>query len=137
MRSNPLASQLLCRKSIDKLILDSQDPECALKKTLGPWSLTALGIGAVIGSGIFTVIGTAIAGEQFDTSSILNTPVLDCLIHRLGSDSRIRLLKHGGVRGVCCAHRRLNGLDGNTSVGAMDFACLPAERLAGFFRQYA
>jgi APA family basic amino acid/polyamine antiporter len=40
-----------------------------------------LGIGAVIGSGIFTVIGTAIAGEQFDTSSILNTPVLDYLVH--------------------------------------------------------
>ena len=35
----------------------------ALKKTLGPVSLTALGIGAVIGSGIFTVIGTAIAGQ--------------------------------------------------------------------------
>jgi basic amino acid/polyamine antiporter, APA family len=44
-------------------------------------SLTALGIGAVIGSGIFTVIGTAIAGEKFDTSSILNTPLLDYLIH--------------------------------------------------------
>ncbi len=43
-------------------------------------SLIALGIGAVIGSGIFTVIGTAIAGEKFDTSSILNTPLLDYLI---------------------------------------------------------
>jgi len=40
-----------------------------------------LGIGAVIGSGIFTVIGTAISGEKFDTSSILNTPVLDYLVH--------------------------------------------------------
>ena len=56
-------------------------PEHSLKKTLGPWSLTALGIGAVIGSGIFTVIGTAIAGEKFDTSSILSTPVLDYLVH--------------------------------------------------------
>jgi APA family basic amino acid/polyamine antiporter len=35
----------------------------------------------VIGSGIFTVIGTAIAGEKFDTSSILNTPVADYLVH--------------------------------------------------------
>ncbi len=56
-------------------------PEHSLKKTLGPLSLTALGVGAVIGSGIFTVIGTAIAGEKFDTSSILNTPLLDYLIH--------------------------------------------------------
>jgi APA family basic amino acid/polyamine antiporter len=73
-------SQLFARKSIDKLISDSECAEHALKKTLGPVSLTALGIGAVIGSGIFTVIGTAIAGEKFDTSSILNTPLLDYLI---------------------------------------------------------
>ena len=51
-----------------------------MKKTLGPWSLTALGIGAVIGSGIFTVIGTAIAGQKFDTSSILNAPLADFIV---------------------------------------------------------
>src|ERR1700721_4211964 len=76
-----LRKQLFATKSIDKLISDSELPEHSLKKTLGPWSLTALGIGAVIGSGIFTVIGTAISGEKFDTSSILNTPVLDYLVH--------------------------------------------------------
>jgi basic amino acid/polyamine antiporter, APA family len=75
-----MPTQLLARKSIDKLIRDSEDPGHALKKTLGPWSLTALGIGAVIGSGIFTVIGTAISGEQFDTSSMLNTPLASFLI---------------------------------------------------------
>jgi APA family basic amino acid/polyamine antiporter len=68
-------------KSIDKLISDSEEPEHQLKKSLGPWSLTALGIGAVIGSGIFTVIGTAISGEKFDTSSVLNTPLADYIIH--------------------------------------------------------
>ncbi|HZU21274.1 MAG TPA: amino acid permease [Terriglobales bacterium] len=74
-------SQLLAKKSIDKLIAESEEPEHRLRKTLGPWSLTALGIGAVIGSGIFTVIGTAIAGQKFDTSSILNAPLLDYLLH--------------------------------------------------------
>jgi APA family basic amino acid/polyamine antiporter len=73
-------SQLFCCKSIDKLISDSEAPERRLKKTLGPVSLTALGIGAVIGAGIFTVIGTAIAGQKFDTSSILNAPLLDYMI---------------------------------------------------------
>ena len=82
--SSPL-SQLFARKSIDKLISDSECAENALKKSLGPVSLTALGIGAVIGSGIFTVIGTAIAGEKFDTSSILNTPLLDYLIRHTGA----------------------------------------------------
>jgi basic amino acid/polyamine antiporter, APA family len=75
-----LPSQLLARKSIDKLIRESEEPEHRLKKTLGPWSLTALGIGAVIGSGIFTVIGTAISGEQFDTSSMVNTPLASYII---------------------------------------------------------
>ena len=73
-------SQIFARKSIDKLISDSERPEHALKKTLGPVSLTALGIGAVIGSGIFTVIGTAIAGQQFPTASIENTPLIDYFI---------------------------------------------------------
>jgi len=40
-------------KSIDALIAASEDPEKKLRRTLGPWSLTAFGIGAVIGSGIF------------------------------------------------------------------------------------
>jgi APA family basic amino acid/polyamine antiporter len=32
-----------------------------LKRTLGPWGLTALGIGAVIGGGIFVITGQAAA----------------------------------------------------------------------------
>jgi basic amino acid/polyamine antiporter, APA family len=81
-------NQLLCCKSIDKLIADSEDPDRKLKKTLGPVSLTALGIGAVIGSGIFTVIGTAIAGQKFDTSSILNAPLLDYLVRHTATLGR-------------------------------------------------
>jgi basic amino acid/polyamine antiporter, APA family len=77
-----LASQLFAKKSIDKLIAESEEPQHRLKKTLGPWSLTALGIGAVIGSGIFTVVGTAIAGQKLEFSSIVNAPLLEYLIHR-------------------------------------------------------
>ena len=75
-------SQLLRRKSIDQLIADSENPEKRLKKTLGWLSLTSLGIGAVIGSGIFTVVGTAIAGQQLQAKSILNAPLLEYLIDR-------------------------------------------------------
>src|SRR5207249_2045668 len=35
-----------------------------LKRSLGPLQLTALGIGAVIGAGIFAAIGTAISGDS-------------------------------------------------------------------------
>ncbi len=87
-RSTDLANQLFCCKSIDKLISESEEPEHRLKKTLGPWSLTALGIGAVIGSGIFTVIGTAIAGQKFDTSSILNAPLADYIVHHAATLGR-------------------------------------------------
>ena len=80
MRSRTLPPQVFSCKSIDKLIAESENPEHRLRKTLGPVSLTALGIGAVIGSGIFTVIGTAIAGQQFPVASIENTPLIDYLV---------------------------------------------------------
>ncbi|MFB3916415.1 MAG: amino acid permease [Terriglobales bacterium] len=63
------------------MISESEEPEHRLKKTLGPWSLTALGIGAVIGSGIFTVIGTAIAGQTFEAKSMFHAPLLEYLIY--------------------------------------------------------
>ena len=79
---------LFRRKSIDQLIADSENPEKRLKKTLGWLSLTSLGIGAVVGAGIFTVIGTAIAGQHFDVKSILNAPLLEYLIHHSGTFGR-------------------------------------------------
>ncbi len=42
----------------------------------------------MIGSGIFTVIGTAISGEQFDTTSIVNTPLADYIIHHTAMAGR-------------------------------------------------
>ena len=56
-------------------------PGQSLEKSLGFWSLTALGIGAVIGSGIFTVIGTAMAGQKFDTPEVTNTPLIYYALH--------------------------------------------------------
>lgn len=72
---------LLRTKNIDVLIADSEAPGQRLAKTLGPWSLTSLGIGAVIGSGIFILTGTAAAGQTLTVPSILNAPVLDILLH--------------------------------------------------------
>jgi len=74
-------NQLLRTKSIDALIASSEDPAVRLRKTLGVWSLMALGIGAVIGSGIFTVTGTAAAGEHFLGRSVFKAPVLDLLLN--------------------------------------------------------
>ncbi len=76
-----MASQLLRTKSIDKLISDSERPEKRLRRTLGPVSLTALGIGAIIGTGIFILTGTAAAGEVIPIPSVLKAPLLDVLLH--------------------------------------------------------
>ncbi len=76
-----MASQLFRCKNIDQLIADSENPEKRLKKTLGWISLTALGIGAIIGTGIFVLTGTAAAGEDVQYPSLLKAPVLDVLMH--------------------------------------------------------
>jgi APA family basic amino acid/polyamine antiporter len=76
-----MPSQLLRRKSIDKLLAEADDAEHRLRKSLGPWSLTALGIGAIIGTGIFILTGTAAAGEVLQVHSIWKAPLLDLVLH--------------------------------------------------------
>jgi len=55
--------QLFRTKSLDDLVAETQEEGHQLKKTLGPVNLIALGIGAIIGAGIFATIGTAAAGD--------------------------------------------------------------------------
>jgi len=50
---------LLARKSIDDLMTEANTSE--LRRTLGPFSLITLGVGAIIGAGIFVITGTAAA----------------------------------------------------------------------------
>ena len=57
-------SQLLARKSVAQLTADIPGEGAGLKRVMGRWQLTALGVGAVIGAGIFATTGTAIAGEM-------------------------------------------------------------------------
>ena len=83
-----MGSQLFNCKSIDQLLSDSENAEVKLKKSLGWISLTSLGIGAVIGSGIFTIVGTAIAGQKLQVASILNAPLLEYLIYHSASFGR-------------------------------------------------
>ena len=89
------SKQIFCCKSIDRLIAESEEPEHRLKKTLGPWSLTALGIGAIIGAGIFVLTGTAAAGEHFEAPSILHAQVLDLVVNYLRTGNLAGALMHG------------------------------------------
>lgn len=58
-----MGSTLFRTKSIERILADSDAPEHRLKRTLTAWELTGLGIGAIIGTGIFVLIGTAIVGD--------------------------------------------------------------------------
>ena len=52
---------LFQKKSLDKIIAESEGGAVHLKRTLGPVNLVALGIGAVIGAGLFSLTGIAAA----------------------------------------------------------------------------
>ena len=58
VKENSLLSNLLKCKSPDELIDAGNKSE--LKKTLNVFDLIVIGIGAVVGTGIFTIIGSAI-----------------------------------------------------------------------------
>ncbi|GAA2750653.1 amino acid permease [Amnibacterium kyonggiense] len=48
---------LFITRNIDELVEETGGEGERLKKTMGPFTLTALGVGAIIGTGIFVVIG--------------------------------------------------------------------------------
>jgi len=56
-------SNLLKTKSIEQLVGDVEHGTKALKRTLSATDLTMLGIGAIIGTGIFVLTGTAAANQ--------------------------------------------------------------------------
>lgn len=58
-----MPTTLFRTKSIEQILADSERPEHRLKKTLTVWDLTSIGIGGIIGTGIFVLIGTAVVGD--------------------------------------------------------------------------
>lgn len=60
-----MANSLFVRKSIASLQQEAEGVGEAhtLKRTLGPWNLIALGIGAIIGAGLFSLTGIAAANN--------------------------------------------------------------------------
>src|SRR5437764_552530 len=77
-RCRAVALQLFRTKSADHLIAEAAAPERQLKRALGAFDLACIGIGAIIGTGIFALAGTAAAGEQAHAlGSLWKTPVLN------------------------------------------------------------
>ena len=108
-----MASQLFRTKSADQLIRESEEPDRQMKRTLSALDLTALGIGAIIGAGIFSLVGTASAGETY--SDRIKTPLMNFIIGWL-SGAEVRLGRPGAgpalvislvVAAIACAFAAL------------------------------
>ncbi len=56
-----MASRLLSTKPLDVILRETEETSHGLKRSLGPINLTTLGVGAVIGAGIFVLTGQAAA----------------------------------------------------------------------------
>src|SRR5438093_5804727 len=112
-RSPAVALQLFRTKSPEHLIAEAEAPERQMKRTLGPLALTCIGIGAVIGAGIFSLTGTAAAGQTF--ASGLEKPVInfiqawfsgtDVMLGRAGAGPAIAVSFI--VAGIACAFAAL------------------------------
>ncbi|MFL6227427.1 MAG: amino acid permease [Pyrinomonadaceae bacterium] len=50
-------------KNLDDILAAAGGPQFSLKRTLGAFNVTLIGIGAIVGAGIFATVGTAAAGD--------------------------------------------------------------------------
>jgi APA family basic amino acid/polyamine antiporter len=66
------------------LLIEEATQRSGLKRALGKWELTLLGIGAIVGAGIFSSVGTAVAGSA-DRPGAGPALVISLLIITLGS----------------------------------------------------
>ena len=80
MKKNSLLSNLLKCKTPDELIDAGQHSE--LKKTLNVFDLIVIGIGAVVGTGIFTIIGNICCGVSPIFSTICSVIIYYIIIRK-------------------------------------------------------
>jgi APA family basic amino acid/polyamine antiporter len=57
-------NKLFKTKPLSDILREAENQEHTLRRALGPVQITLLGIGAIIGAGIFATIGTAAAGDM-------------------------------------------------------------------------
>ena len=80
-----ILTKMLTRKSPDEALAGAKDG--GLEKTLGVWDLIILGVGAIIGSGIFAVVGTAAADPETGAGPALMVSMviaaIDCIFSAL------------------------------------------------------
>lgn len=79
-------------KPIDRLIAESELPQYRLERPLGRWSLIAIGVSAIIGSGIYFLTGLASAGQRYVLGDPLHQTVMEMLSRFLHGDHSMPML---------------------------------------------
>ena len=88
-------ANLFARKPLDRLMQEAQEVgEHSLKRSLGPWNLIALGIGGIIGAGLFVRTAAAIA-ERAGPSV-----VLAFMVAGVGCGNSVNALSSAGAAGT-------------------------------------
>ena len=125
-----MPTSLFRRKAVEACQADADDSEHRLKRSLGVFSLTALGIGAVIGAGIFSSPGTAAAGGGVARGG---RPGAGPLVHPGGAGLRLRgaLLRGDGLDGAGGRERLHLRLRDPGRVRGLDHRLGPHPRVRG------
>ncbi|HYE65363.1 MAG TPA: amino acid permease [Pyrinomonadaceae bacterium] len=58
-------------KDLDDILATAGGPQFSLKRTLGAFNVTLIGIGAIIGAGIFATVGTAASGVTNEAGEVI------------------------------------------------------------------
>ena len=99
---------LFATKSVSRIMSESEGGEHQLKRTLGATQLIALGIGAIIGAGLFSLTGVAAAqnagpavvvlhGHRRDRLRLRRAVLQRILLHDPGGRQRLHLrVRHAG-----------------------------------------
>ena len=74
-------------KPLSRILAQGSDAEHGLKRSLGPWALTAMGIGAIIGTGIFVLTGVASANTVWRIRASLAILCPPSFVHPMGLPS--------------------------------------------------
>lgn len=84
-----MSGQLGSTKPIESLIAVSEQPEFRLEKRLGRVALITIGIGAIIGSGIYVLSGIAASGERYQAPDVYHLTILDLLARYFTGDTSL------------------------------------------------
>ena len=114
---------LFIKKPLADLMTEANDSGSkSLKRILGPWSLIALGVGVIIGAGLFSITGAVAAGYTGPAITLsFAIAALGCCFAGLcyaefasmiPTDNPSDQLTHRGIRvGICATCHRDHGCE--------------------------